>query len=272
MSNCSGIVISSLDVTFRSENERLEVLKNFSITIQKGEYTVILGPSGCGKSTFLRILAGTLQRVIPTCEVKGNIEIKLCQGDKEYKIGLAPQSYSLVPWRTVLENVLFPKILTTNKITDQDRERATSILEMLGIGCFGKTYPSELSGGIAQRASLARALFTESDLLLLDEPLNAVDLYERERIQSLLRNYTQKKGITTIHVTHDIYEAAFVASRIILMTGRPGKVHSDICLSPINRDLLFRESKTYHALIAQLRATFNSWTDNYIKPEDWGGQ
>jgi NitT/TauT family transport system ATP-binding protein len=268
MSKGVEVIISNLNVSFRTENEQLEVIKNLSMKIQTGEYVVILGPSGCGKSTLLRLLAGTLQRLIPSVEINGKVEIRVGQGDIEYRISLAPQSYTLVPWRTVMENVLFPNILTGNKIKDNDKERASQLLEMFGIGAFSETYPHELSGGIAQRASLARALFADSDLLLLDEPLNAVDLYERERIQTTLRSHTQERGITTIHVTHDIYEAAFVASRIFLMTSRPGEIGDVKELSQSKRDLQFRESKEYNELVAKLRMAFHSWKRSNNTCED----
>lgn len=262
------VSIKNLNVSFRngSKNRRkgaqfLDIFQNFSLDIRPGEYVVILGPSGCGKSTLLRLLTGTLQRFIPTAEVSGTIEISNSQG-LENPIGLAPQSYPLVPWQNVIGNVLFPKILSGEKVDKCDRKTATAILEKLGIGSFSKAYPHELSGGIAQRVSLARAMCMAPDLLLLDEPLNAIDVFERERIQMDLRTWTVDRGITTVHVTHDIYEAAFIATRIVLLTGQANRIISEVNVPMDVRDSSFRESPVYNKLVTKLRGTLCSKTSD----------
>lgn len=196
----------------------IQSLENINLKIQDGEFLCILGPSGCGKSTLLEILAGLQQ---PT---GGQI---LFNGEPlktpNTKLGFVFQDPSLYPWRTVIDNVaLGPEIQEVDKKTR--RARAQKYLEMVSLSGFEEKYPHQLSGGMRQRAGIARALTTEPEVLLMDEPFGAVDHLTRLQLQNDLLKIWQAEKKTIIFVTHDVAEAVFLASRVVLLTPRPGKI------------------------------------------------
>lgn len=184
----------------------LPVLQDWNLTIKKGERIVILGPSGSGKTTFLRIIAG-LEGI-----TKGEIKINT------NKIGFVFQEPRLIPWRTVKENIAF-----VNEKADID-----SLLKKLNLENFGDFYPRQLSGGMKQRANLARALASDPDILILDEAFASLDWpVKLEIMQDIVKQWQEKK-FTLVAVTHDLKEALYLADRIIILSGRPAKIKHDI--------------------------------------------
>lgn len=200
----------------------VNALADASLGVERGQFVVLLGPSGCGKSTLLRIIAGL------DTPSSGRVLLN----DKEVSApgperGMIFQDYALFPWRNVLRNVTFG--LEARAITLGERTRiAKDLIDLVGLGGFERAYPSQLSGGMQQRASLARALANDPEVLLMDEPFSAVDSQTREVLQEELLRIWRIKHKTIIFVTHDIAESVFLADRVITMSARPGRVRSDI--------------------------------------------
>ena len=193
-------------------------LEEINLTVRDGEFLCILGPSGCGKSTLLEILAGLQQ---PTSgEILFNQE-KL--QTPNHKLGFVFQDPSLYPWRTVSDNVeLGLEIKGINKM--ERRDKAKDYLELVGLHGFENKYPHQLSGGMRQRAGIARALANNPEVLLMDEPFGAVDHLTRLQLQNDLLDIWQAEKKTVVFVTHDVAEAVFLADRVVLLSPRPGKI------------------------------------------------
>jgi NitT/TauT family transport system ATP-binding protein len=209
------ITVEWLRVSFeRADGGRLQALDGIDLIVQPGEVVSIIGPNGCGKSTLLRVIAGLLSPESGRVTVNG-------------VVGLAFQEPRLLPWRTVASNVAYPLELAGEPATEQ-ADRANGALELVGLADFATARPSQLSGGMAQRAALARALVLEPDVLLLDEPFSALDALTRERFDVDLLDHWVKPGTTIVAVTHSIAEAIFLADRVVVMSARPGRVSADI--------------------------------------------
>jgi NitT/TauT family transport system ATP-binding protein len=217
--------------------ERLEVrfgnvvaIENLNFTVRRGEFISLLGPSGCGKSTLLKAIA---RLVTPASG-------KIVLGDAELRVGFMFQKPLLLPWRTTLDNVLLPvELQLGGSVVDQtDHGRARRMLDMVGLGDFVEAYPHQLSGGMQQRAALARALMSDPDVLLLDEPFGALDELTREVLNEELIRIWQSNDTrlhTIIMVTHSIPEAVTMSDRVIVLTDRPARLIEDIevgCLRP----------------------------------------
>lgn len=192
-----------------------QVLKKIHLSVTKGEFVTLLGPSGCGKTTLLRIIAGLERSDAGSVRVNGK-EILAGQHKKSQNIGMVFQSYALFPNMTAYENIAFG--LKLKKISPENiRQQVEEIMDVLSISGKENNYPHQMSGGQQQRVALARALVTKPDLLLLDEPLSAVDAKVRESARSLIRDIQRRMGITTIFVTHDQLEAMVMSDRIVVM-------------------------------------------------------
>jgi len=213
------IAIRSLSKTFATlQGERIDALVDIGVEIASGSLVTIVGPSGCGKSTLLRILAGLIPASAGSVAIGGQI----VAGPRK-DIGMVFQSSILLPWRTVLDNVMLPaEILGIPR--EQARERAHQLLRMVHLEGFDNKYPQELSGGMQQRASIARALLHDPAILLMDEPFGALDAMTREQMNLELQRIWQESGKTVILVTHSIPEAVFLGDRVLVMTPRPGRL------------------------------------------------
>jgi NitT/TauT family transport system ATP-binding protein len=213
------IAISGLSKTFATlQGERIEALVDINVAISAGSFATIVGPSGCGKSTLLRILAGLIPASAGSVEIAGQI----VAGPRK-DIGMVFQSSILLPWRTVLDNVMLPaEILGIPR--DQARSRAQELLRLVHLEGFDNKYPQELSGGMQQRASIARALLHDPAILLMDEPFGALDAMTREQMNLELQRIWQESGKTVILVTHSIPEAVFLGDEVLVMTPRPGRL------------------------------------------------
>ena len=197
---------------------RVAALRDLDLTVAAGESVAIIGPSGCGKSSLLRMACGLLQPTTGSVELDG---APLTAPRRDTALIL--QDFGLLPWATVLANAeLGLKVRGIARA--ERRQRAMEALELVGLQDFAKAYPSELSGGMQQRLALARALALDVRLLLMDEPLSALDALLRERIQDLLLDLWQREGYAQLLVTHSIEEAVFLGQRIVIMSARPGHV------------------------------------------------
>ena len=232
----TGLPVRLADVTVRfpAPAGSLEALRGLSLDIPAGSLTVIIGPNGCGKSTLLRVIAGLLQ------PAKGSVRIG--EGDRaepragDGRVGLAFQQPRLVPWLTILDNVALPLTfkgvsripyvagLPGSTPTDDARTLAQDALDRVGLADAGGLRPAQLSGGMAQRAGLARALITDPPILLLDEPFSALDALTREGFDGELQRLWMDRPRTMVLVTHSVSEAVRMADRIVVMTPRPGSV------------------------------------------------
>ncbi|MDP9432668.1 MAG: ABC transporter ATP-binding protein [Actinomycetota bacterium] len=246
----SSIQFDAVDLVFAgSSGTSTSALAGVQLTVDPGQFLAVVGPSGCGKTTLLRLAAGLLSPTSGTVRRDGKIVDGPSAG-----IGFVFQQPALLPWRTVLDNVLLPAQLDRRPSMEL-RERAAGLLELLGLRDFLGARPRELSGGMQQRVAVARALLLQPSLLLLDEPFGALDAISREELQSELARAWETSGATAILVTHDLGEAAFLADRVVVLTSRPGTVHSDV---PVPRSGIrtpeHRFSAGYVQLCRELRS------------------
>lgn len=232
------IKIDNVSKSFRNNKKINEVLKNISFEVNEGEFVSLLGPSGCGKTTLLTIISGFKKAD------SGNIfvENKKVDGPGVDR-GFIFQNYALFPWMTVEKNILYP--MKQQKVPKEDREkRLKELLSISKLEGKEKLYPSQLSGGMKQRTAVIRALACKPEVLLLDEPLGAVDFQMRKILQEELENIFLKDKITAIMVTHDVDEAVYMSDRVIVMSTDKGKIIEDLKIDlPRPRD---RECEVYN--------------------------
>ena len=227
-------------------------LQDISLMIEQGEFVSIVGPSGCGKSTLLRIVADLIAPSSGTLRVMGKTPHQ-ARLDRNY--GFVFQAPTLLEWRTVLKNVELP-LEVMHDAKAEWKARAVEMLEMVGLKDFHHHYPWQLSGGMQQRASIARALAFDPDLLLMDEPFGALDEFTRERMNLELLQIWERTHKTLIFVTHSIAEAVFLSSRIVVMTPRPGKIAAVIPIDlPYPRNFETHESARFFELVTTVRET-----------------
>lgn len=231
-----------LSIRLGQGHEAFEAVQRLDFAIEPGEFVCILGPSGCGKSTLLGALAGHLQLSGGSLLVDGNA----VAGPSPQR-GMVFQHHTLLPWRSVLDNVAFGlKMQGIGKM--QRREQALEMLRLVGLQDFAQRWPNQLSGGMQQRAEIARVLINRPRLLLMDEPFGALDAQTRARMQELLLDIWTRIRTTVMFVTHDIDEALFLADRILVMSSRPGRFIEDLRLEfprPRNASLLTSHGFTH---------------------------
>ncbi len=208
--------VSDVSKTFQSDGKTLEVLQNINLSIGKGEILCIVGASGCGKSTLLRAIAG----IDPDHTGQVNIDGQtILRPDKN--TGMVFQEHRLFPWMTVEKNVEY----ALNGLSKEEKkERVNKYLKLVGLEQFHDALPKQLSGGMAQRAGIARALVNEPPVLLLDEPFGALDTFTKITMQNELKRIQRESHTTMVMVTHDIDEAVYLADHIAVFSSRPGKV------------------------------------------------
>jgi NitT/TauT family transport system ATP-binding protein len=218
-------------------------LQGFDLEVRQGEFLSLLGPSGCGKSTALRIVAGLSE---PT---QGGVEWATASAhSRRGDIGFVFQEPTLMPWTTVFNNVRLPLKLA-GVAAGKARERVDAALERVGLQNFSAVYPRELSGGMRMRVSIARALVTEPELLLMDEPFAALDEITRFKLNDDLLTMWQALGTTVVFVTHSVFESVYLSKRIAVMAARPGRIFTELAIdAPYPRDGDFRTSAEYAAL------------------------
>jgi NitT/TauT family transport system ATP-binding protein len=234
-------------------------LDRTDLQIEQGDFVALVGPSGCGKSTILKLVAGLLGPSTGGVIVGGR-EVGAA-GTQQRKIGLAFQNPTMLPWLSIRDNVMMPlKIVEPyrqhyrSKKKGEFRDRADALLEQVGLRGFGDKRPWQLSGGMLQRASLCRALIHEPDILLLDEPFGALDQFTREELWDTMQALWIAKRPTVLLVTHDLRESAYLASRICVMSSRPGRIIQDTEVSFARpRTLESSYTPEFSALVHQLR-------------------
>ncbi|WP_219844880.1 ABC transporter ATP-binding protein [Microbacterium sp. MYb62] len=223
-----------------------------SFTLAKGEVVALLGTSGCGKSTVLKMVAGLMR---PTA---GTIRL----GDEEIvrpsrRIGIMFQQPTLLPWRTILDNILIqPEIRQGRRAALRHRSKAKELIALTGLSGFENALPSQLSGGMAQRAALCRMLVSEPELLLLDEPFGALDEFTREQMNVEFQRICAERDAAAIVVTHSIQEAVFLADRVLVMTPRPGKVAKSVDIDlPRPRKPEIMTGSAFNSYVAEIHST-----------------
>ncbi|WP_332609389.1 ABC transporter ATP-binding protein [Achromobacter sp. ESBL13] len=241
-------IVRFIDVTkkFKTDSGVTIALQGVNQHIAPGEFVAIIGPSGCGKSTLLRLLCGL------ESPSEGQIAWPGRGASNPVRFGVAFQEHRLLPWLNIEQNVALPKLMTTGA-TRADLERARQLCAMVGLGGFEKRNPSELSGGMRQRASFARALFSNPELLLLDEPFGALDALTREQIIADAERIWMREGFAAFLITHSISEAVHLADRVIVMSARPGRVAAQIRVDLPRPRTKLREHPEYARLCAELR-------------------
>jgi len=225
----NAIRFNGVGQTFLTDTGPLTALAGVDLTIAQHEFVAVLGPSGCGKSTLLRLTSGLLK---PT---KGQVDVfglKVTQPRED--IGIVFQQPTLLPWANVADNVVFPARHMRGEVTAADRARAAEIIATVGLKGFETRLPGELSGGMQQRVGIARALFLNPDILLMDEPFSALDALTREAMGYELLRLWQASPKTVLFITHSIPEAVLLADRVVVMSARPGRVIADMTV-PLGR-------------------------------------
>ena len=218
----SDLVSQNLNMIVKSpKGETVHALKDLNFTIKKGELLTVLGPSGCGKTTLLNIAAGFIRPTSGTITL-GNNEINGPGVDR----GMVFQQGALFEWLTVSENVNFG-LRMKKKDPEETQKKVDEWLEIVGLKGFGNTPTYQLSGGMQQRVALARCLINDPDLILMDEPLGALDALTREKMQSLVLKIWKETGKTIILITHSVEEALLLGERLYVMAPRPGRIHKE---------------------------------------------
>ena len=239
-----------LDLVFDTGDGPVQALQDVSLTIGRGEFVSFIGPSGCGKTTFLRCVAALERPTGGTLTVNGMTPDEARQ---KRAYGYVFQAAALYPWRTIAGNVRLPlEIMGFSK--QEQAERVDRVLTLVELSGFGNKFPWQLSGGMQQRASIARALAFDADILLMDEPFGALDEIVRDRLNEELLKLWARTGKTIGFVTHSIPEAVFLSTKIVVMSPRPGRI-IDIIDSPLPRErpLEIRDSAAFIAIAQRVR-------------------
>jgi NitT/TauT family transport system ATP-binding protein len=242
--------VENLSLIYQDPGGGLEALQDISFDLAEQEFLSLIGPSGSGKSTMLRVLAGLLQ---PT---EGRVHFST--GNKKPRIGLVFQQSNLMPWRTVLQNILLPlEIAGMEK--DAARRKAVEMIHLVRLEEFANAWPEDLSGGMAQRVAIARALVQDPDLLLLDEPFGSLDAITRENMGAELLRIWQASRKAVVFVTHSISEALLLSDRVLVLSARPGRVVLDKAVTlPRPRSEEIRYSRDFLHLERILRSSLSN--------------
>jgi NitT/TauT family transport system ATP-binding protein len=225
-------------------------LKDANLEIASGEFISLIGPSGCGKTTLLRLLADLIQPTSGSIQIGGKSPE---EARKSRAYGYVFQAPTLFEWRTVMQNIMLPLEVMGFPKTEH-KARAEKMLSLVGLEKFARNYPWQLSGGMQQRVSIARALAFDPQLLFMDEPFGALDEITRENLNLELLRLWRETGKTIIFVTHSIPEAVFLSTRIVVMTPRPGKIETVIPVGlPHPRNFETRETPEFFAIATQVR-------------------
>ncbi|WP_052380566.1 ABC transporter ATP-binding protein [Paenibacillus camerounensis] len=216
-----GILLDGIGLTYGKGASERQVLQNVSLKLEPGEFVAVLGPSGCGKTSLLNILAGYLRPTRGTVTINGKRHTRPDPG-----VGVVFQQANLFPWLSLARNIEFGmRMQSISKA--RRRERVAYFLELMGLETSAKLLPHQLSGGMKQRAAIARTLATDPEIVLLDEPFSALDALTRENMQLHLREIWHKTGKCMFFITHDVDEALLLSSRLIVMHPDPGRVVED---------------------------------------------
>ena len=244
------ISTAGLNLTFQTNDGPVHALKDVDLEIGKGEFVSFIGPSGCGKTTLLRVIADLETPTAGTITVNGESP-KAARLDRAY--GYVFQAAGLYPWRTVEGNIQLPLEIMGYPKTER-AERAERVLKLVDLEGFGRKYPWQLSGGMQQRASIARALAFDAGILLMDEPFGALDEIVRDHLNGQLLDLWKRTEKTICFVTHSIPEAVYLSTKIVVMSPRPGRI-TDVIEStlPAERPLDIRDTKEFLEIAHRVR-------------------
>lgn len=244
------ILAKDLDLVFPAADGPVQALKNVNLAINRGEFVSFIGPSGCGKTTFLRCIAALEKPTSGLLTVNG---MSPDEARRRRAYGYVFQAAGLYPWRTIAGNIKLPlEIMGFSKA--EQNERVERVLDLVELSGFGKKFPWQLSGGMQQRASIARALAFDADILLMDEPFGALDEIVRDHLNEELLKLWDATGKTIGFVTHSIPEAVYLSTKIVVMSPRPGRI-TDIIDSPLprHRPLEIRDTPEFIAIAHRVR-------------------
>ena len=246
----SVISASNLDLTFQTNDGPVHALKDVNLEIHKGDFVSFIGPSGCGKTTFLRVMADLEQPTGGTVTING---VSPEEARKSRAYGYVFQAAGLYPWRTIGGNIRLPLEIMGIPRAEQ-AERVQRVLELVELSGFEKKFPWQLSGGMQQRASIARALSFDADILLMDEPFGALGELVRAHLNEQLLKLWARTEKTIAFVTHSIPEAVYLSTKIVVMSPRPGRI-ADVIESPLPRErpLEIRESPEFLEIAHRVR-------------------
>ncbi len=225
------IKAENLSLTFQTNDGPVHALKDVSLTVERGDFVSFIGPSGCGKTTFLRAIAALEHPTAGKLMVNG---MSPDEARRSRAYGYVFQAAGLYPWRTIAGNIRLPLEIMGYPKAEMD-ERVNNVLELVELSGFGKKYPWQLSGGMQQRASIARALAFDADILLMDEPFGALDEIVRDRLNEELLSLWARTQKTIGFVTHSIPEAVYLSTKIVVMSPRPGRI-TDVIESPLPKE------------------------------------
>ncbi|SJN11605.1 ABC-type nitrate/sulfonate/bicarbonate transport system, ATPase component [Leucobacter sp. 7(1)] len=249
-----AVEVDSVVKTFRRNRLEIQALSETSVDFREGEFISLIGPSGCGKSTLLKLIAGLDSPTRGEVRVDGTVVTKPLRS-----ASVSFQKPTLLPWRNVIDNILLPIEVRDGRPAAQDRAYAAQLIEMIGLQDFTNHYPKELSGGMEQRAAIARSLVTRPELLLMDEPFGALDEFTREDLNEELLNLWEAEPKTVVFVTHSISEAVFLSDRIMVMSARPGRIVDVIDVDlPRPRTADLRTSPAFNELVRQGRLSLEA--------------
>jgi NitT/TauT family transport system ATP-binding protein len=253
--------LEGISVVYPSRKGPVQALDRLDLVVQPSSFVSVLGPSGCGKSTLVKLVSGLLKPSTGRIAFDGAPST----GARD-DVGVAFQQAALLPWKTAFENVLLPLRLK-GQSTVADRERAESLLNLVGLSGFRDSYPHELSGGMQQRVSLARSLVRDPSVLVMDEPFSALDAMTRENMMMELQRVWLNKRPSVLFITHSIAEAVFLSDRVLVMSGRPGRVIMDRSVDlPRPRTLDTLASPRFIELCNELRNLFRPDSQMHASP------
>ena len=242
-----AIDVDQVSKSFAIGKGELLAIHDVDLKIGKGEFVALLGPSGCGKSTILRLVAALEEVNAGRVTIDGRAPVEL---SRAHRLGVAFQDHALLPWLTVRDNLALPFQVAGQAVDDA---RISELLELVGLASFGKARPKQLSGGMRQRVSIARALALRPEVLLLDEPFGALDAVTRQHMNVELQRIWTEQRITTLLVTHSVEEALFLADRVMVMSSRPGRIIRTVEV-PFGRprDPAVQRTEEFHKLADEL--------------------
>ncbi len=248
-----GVQVSNVSKSFGADEARRTVLSGVTLSIRKGEFVTLIGPSGCGKSTLLKIVAGLSEADSGSVTIKGK---SVREASLHKAIGLVPQAPALLPWRTILENVTLPIKINPHANTGRALRDPRELLESFGLGHAVDLYPSQLSGGMQQRAAIARAFVFDPEILLMDEPFSALDEMNRDQQRMGLLEFWQSNRKSVLFVTHSVPEAIMLSDRIVVMAAHPGRIARiiDVDLPRPRREAMYA-SDAFRDLETSVRAS-----------------
>jgi NitT/TauT family transport system ATP-binding protein len=245
-----AVDVRGVSLTFETSDGKVDALSNVSLQIADGEFVSFIGPSGCGKTTILRVIADLQQPTVGTLLVNG---VSAEQARLERRYGYVFQAPALFPWRTIEKNLKLPLEIMGFSDSEQ-QQRAARYLALVNLTGFERKFPWQLSGGMQQRVSIARALSFDPALLLMDEPFGALDEIVRDHLNEQLLQLWDKTGKTVLFVTHSIPEAVFLSTKIVVMSPRPGRIIDIIdCNFPRDRTLEIRETPEFLKIAQRVR-------------------